>query len=187
MPIPSPDDVLELIKARRTVPLYKQTPVPSEVVHAAIDAARWAPNHRLTQPWHFYVLGPDSIADIVELNADLTLEKRGERAAQLKRDRWSAIPGWLVVTCRNSDDPIRAREDFAACACAVQNLMLYLWSAGVATKWTTGDVTREPSFFKTLGIDPDLESLVGMIWYGYAEQIPTCNRRPVEEIMSSLP
>jgi len=184
MPIPSPDDVLALIRSRRTIQLFKPTQVNREIILDAIDAARWAPNHRLTQPWRFYILGSETKAAIVELNADLTLRKRGEAAAQIKRDRWAAIPGWLIVTCKTSDDPIRAREDFAACACAVQNLMLYLWSAGVATKWTTGDVTREPEFFEVLQIDPAEESLVGMVWYGYAEETPTCTRLPVSEIVS---
>ena len=174
------------MRSRRTVQLFLPDPVPRDLILRAIDAARWAPNHRLTQPWRFYLLGASSITAVVDLNARLVMRQRGERAGNLKRERWSAIPGWLVVTCASSEDPLREREDYAACCCAVQNLMLYLWSAGVATKWTTGDVTREEEFHRVLGI-PTEERIVGLVWYGFPAEVPSCSRKPVAEILVELP
>jgi nitroreductase len=92
----------------------------------------------------------------------------------------------LVLTGARSDDALLERENYAACCCAAQNLMLYLWGRGIGVKWTTGGVTREPRFYELLGIDPAKESVVGLFWYGVPRAIPAQKRRSVEEITTQL-
>jgi nitroreductase len=182
------DIVAANIRTRRTVHLFKPRPVPAlHQIRQAVDLARWAPNHRLTEPWRFYLLGPSTSEALSRLNASLVEAKRGKEAAKIKLQRWLDVPGWLVVTCAVSHDPVRAREDYAACCCAVQNLQLYLWSAGIGVKWTTGDVTREPQFFELIGVDPAQEALVALLWYGYPDEIPVTERKPIENILFELP
>lgn len=178
----------EIIRTRRTIHLFKSSPTPSqeEVLHA-VDLARWAPNHFLTEPWRFYLLGRETAEAIARLNASLVAETRGEAAGQAKLDRWLEIPGWLVVTCAISEDDRRQQEDYAACCCAVQNLQLVLWSRGIGTKWTTGDVTKSPEFFRIVGIDPAAVRLVSMLWYGYPAEVPRPPRKPVREILERRP
>lgn len=149
--------------------------------------ARWAPNHRLTEPWRFYLLGRESVERICCLNAEIVSRVSGIAAGESKYRRWRAIPGWLVLTCAVTDHPIRSREDYAACCCAMQNLMLYLWSAGIGSKWTTGAVTRDPAFSPILGADPAKESAVGLLWYGYPAESGSGQRRPVTEVLTELP
>jgi nitroreductase len=183
----TPAQAAEFIHGRRSVDNFTPDVPDPERVREAIALARWAPNHRLTQPWRFYLLGEESQIAIIDLNSRLVRQTRGEDAATKKRERWQAVPGWLAVTCVVSDDPITAREDYAACACAIQNLMLYLHSAGVASKWTTGAVTREPEFLHLLGADPDAEYTVALIWYGYAKRAPRSQQRDLEEILIACP
>ena len=76
------------------------------------------------------------------------------------------------------------REDYASCCCAVQNLSLYLSEAGVASKWTTGLITRDQRFFDLLDIDANEEFVVGLIWYGYPKMLPTQARKAVDEILT---
>ena len=95
---------------------------------------------------------------------------KGKELGEHKRKSWTEKPGWLIVTCQRSDDELREREDYAACSAAVQNFMLYLWKAGVGSKWTTGAITREARFNDILGIDADEEFVVGMIWFGLRMQ-----------------
>ena len=45
-------DVYEALLSRRTVFKYEDAPVPDDVLDRALEAARWAPNHKLTEPWH---------------------------------------------------------------------------------------------------------------------------------------
>jgi nitroreductase len=157
-----------------------------DAVRAAIEVARWAPNHRLTEPWRFYLLGPATLRLVVDLAVELDVAKKGERAGPIRRARLEAIPGMLVLTSARSDDPLLEREDYAACCCAAQNLMLYLWGKGIGVKWTTGGITRQPRFYELLGIDSVKESVVGLFWYGVPKVVPTQKRRPVEEIVTVL-
>ncbi len=156
---PSSQSIAGVIRDRRTINFFKPGIPPREIVLQGIELARWAPNHHLTEPWRFYLLSDTIKEQIVDLNARMVAEDRGEDAGRAKRERWSRIPGWLVVTCVRSDDDLRQKEDYAACCCAVHNLALYLWSRGVGMKWTTGAVTRSEDFYDLVWIDPVVEEV----------------------------
>ena len=44
-------DALTAIKTRRSVKEYLPTEIPREWIEELLDAAHWAPNHKLTHPW----------------------------------------------------------------------------------------------------------------------------------------
>ena len=178
----------EVIRGRRTIHNFTTEVPPFEEIEKAIELASWAPNHRHTEPWRFHHLGPESISAVVDLNARLVAEKKGPAAGEAKRERWSTIPGWLVVTSALSpDDSELEKEDYAACCCAIQNLSLYLWSVGIGMKWTTGAVTRHPEFYRLLDVDSAERQTVGVLWYGYAANVAQQKRQPVGEILTRLP
>ena len=180
---PSLDQVL---RSRRTIHNFRPEIPPVELVMEAIEHARWAPNHKNTEPWHFYLPGLDTQQAIVDLNARIVAEKKGPDAGEKKRARWSSMPGWLVVTSKLCDNDLRCLEDYAATCCAVHNLSLFLWQHGIGTKWGTGAVTRDHRFFELMQIDPEAHQVVGLFWYGYPEQIPAQQRKPVKEIVTVL-
>ncbi|MDA0821139.1 MAG: nitroreductase [Proteobacteria bacterium] len=180
----TPTVVAKLLRERRTVHEFTPDPVESSLIADAIELARWAPNHHRTEPWHFYVLDYNTGMRLAALNGEIVAAAKGEKIAAVKRKRWSEMPGWLVVSCVKSDEEIRAREDYAACACAIQNMSLYLWEQGVGMKWTTGEVTRNPGFFNIVGMDFEHEYVVGLLWYGYPALVPTQHRKAPEEILS---
>jgi nitroreductase len=189
--IVSPDDervvaVAELIRGRRTINLFESQPVGDGVLLDAIELARWAPNHRLTEPWRFYLLGPKTVAVVADCWAGFEAETKGEAAGVARRKRLNEIPGNFVVTSARHADENIDRENYAACCCAVQNLMLYLWQRGVGVKWTTGAITREERFYRALGIDAAAETIVGYFWYGRAKVIAPQKRRAVEAIVVAL-
>jgi nitroreductase len=173
----------ERIRSRRTTKLFLKQAVSKRLILEAIEVARWAPNHHLTEPWHFYLLGPEKVAATAALIGRLVRETKGdEDLAAFKEQSALSMPGWLLVTCKRSDDELREREDYAAVCCAIQNLTLYLAEADVACKWTTGLVTRDERFFDLMSIDDSDEFVVGLLWYGYPKTLPTQTRRPVEDI-----
>jgi nitroreductase len=176
----------ETLKGRRTINLFLPTAVPEALVEEAIEAATWAPNHHVTEPWTFYLLGRETIAACVDLVREIVTAKKDAATGEFKANSWAEKPGWLVVTCRQAGDNVQRREDYAACCAAVQNLMLYLWKAGVGSKWTTGDITGDPRFFDIVGIDND-EYVVGLIWYGYPKVTPDQARRGVNEVLVKRP
>ena len=51
-------DAEEAIRTRRTHKAYGPEPVDRATLEELLDLARWAPNHHLTNPWRFRVLGP---------------------------------------------------------------------------------------------------------------------------------
>ncbi len=177
----------ETLQSRRTIELFLQTPIPDRLINDAIEAAVWAPNHHLTEPWHFYTLGGETRERCLDLCQDIVTHKVNEKAGEFKRQSWSEKPGWLVVTCRRSEDELLQREDYAACCAAIQNLMLFLWKAGVGCKWTTGDITRDARFHEIVGIDATTETVVGLIWYGYPKLTPTQSRKARAEVHTKTP
>lgn len=183
---PSTQSIADIIRGRRTINFFRPELPPRELVIEGIDLARWAPNHHLTEPWRFYLLSDRIKQQIVDLNTRLVTEAKGTEAGRAKRERWSRIPGWLVVTCTRSRDELRQKEDYAACCCAVQNLFLYLWSRGIGMKWTTGPVTRTDAFYDLIWVDPVVEEVVGLFWYGYADEVPVSVRKPATEIVVEL-
>ena len=174
----------ERIRARRTTKIFLKQAVDRKLILDAIEVARWAPNHHLTEPWHFYVLGGQKIQGCIELTRTVVTELKDSKMGEFKAQSAAAIPGWLVVTCNKSEDELLQREDYASCACAVQNLMLYLSEAGVATKWATGPITRDSRFYELLGIDAGNAFVVGIIWYGYPKITPEQTRKDVAEIVT---
>ncbi len=184
---PEVRETAELIRGRRTIDLYLQTPVPGELVRDAIETAIWAPNHHVTEPWRFYLLGEEAKTRCLDLCYDIVSATKGEEKAAFKRRSWSEKPGWLVVTCERSDDELRQREDYGACCAAVQNLLLYLWKVGLGSKWTTGPITRDDRFAEIVGFDPAQAFVVGLIWFGYAKVTPEQSRRPLAEVLETLP
>ena len=104
-----------------------------------------------------------------------------------KLKRWRQIPGWLLLTCPRSDDELREQEDYAACCCAAQNMILYLWHEGIGVKWTTGEVLRDERFYRITHINIASTFIVGLFWYGFAEVIPAARRKPLEEVLFALP
>lgn len=175
------------LRQRRTVHDFQRELPPWATVRAALDSARFAPNHYFTQPWRFYRIGPQTQSAIIDLNTQLVAASKGEKVAEKKRERWGEIPGWLVVTSQKTRDPLRQKEDYAATCCAVQNLMLELWSHGIGCKWTTGAVTRHADFYRILGCKPHQEDVVALLWYGYPAKVPKAQRSPLSSRLRQLP
>jgi nitroreductase len=183
----STDELATLLRGRRSIDLFKPEPVDASILLEAIEVARFAPNHRLTEPWRFYLIGPVTREALVALAVELETAAKGERVGAARRERLAAIPGFFVLTSRRSDEALLDREDYAACCCAAQNLLLYLWQRGIGAKWTTGGITRHSRFYELLGIDAAHEQVVGLFWYGVPKIIPTQMRRAVADIVTERP
>ena len=151
----------EALLSRRTVYKFEERPVPEEILQRALDAARWAPNHRMTEPWRFVIVGPETRLRLGGVAERLALVKAGsmpleERERQVRRatEKVTKLPALVVIACaRSPEDALQGPEDYAAAACAAQNLQLSLWADGVGCQWGTGGVTRDDESYAILGID----------------------------------
>jgi nitroreductase len=188
------DDVRRVILERRTVHDYSDQPVPEGTLERALEAAAAAPNHRMTEPWRFTRVGSQARAELARISIDLKtdggrnpLSAAGEAKA---RDKIVKPAELLVVSQILDEDPDVAQEDYAAIACAVQNIFLVLAAEGIGTKWSTGGVTTDPRTYALLGIDPAKERVVGFVWIGYSavENPPKSRRRKsLSDIFRQLP
>ena len=125
-------DVEEAIRTRRTHKVYGREPVPRETLDELFELARWAPNHNLTNPWRFRVVGPESLARLKAAAGE-------EAAAKLDR-----APTLVVVSVVESGDPLQDEEDYAAAAVAAYIVLLAAHSRGLAGYWRTPAVLRTP-------------------------------------------
>ena len=180
-------DLPELITSRRTIHQFRPEHPRSELVEEALELARWVPNHKKSEPWRFYWLGPEAQQRIVDLNCEMLAETKGKARAEEKRKSWEEKPGWIVVTAPYNGDPVRQQEDYASCCCAIQNMALFLWSHEIGMKWTSGPVTQDPRMLEIIGANPEQEYCVGLLWYGYPDLIPQQSRKPLADVLIRVP
>ncbi|HUZ29276.1 MAG TPA: nitroreductase [Solirubrobacteraceae bacterium] len=150
-------DVEDAIRSRRTHKAFAPEPVPSQLLDELLELARWAPNHHLTNPWRFRVLGPAALARLKEAAGP-------EAAAKLDR-----APTLVVASALGSEDPVQDQEDLCATACATYAVLLAAHGRGLAGYWRTPAVLRNPEGLEALGIPPD-ERFVALIHLGWPRQ-----------------
>jgi len=151
-------DAEEAIRTRRTHKAYGPEPVARDTLEELLELARWAPNHDLTNPWRFRVLGPGALE---------RLKRAAGAEAAAKLDR---APTLVVASVLRSDeDPIRDEEDFAAGAVAAYLVLLGAHARGLAGYWRTPAVLRTPEGRAAVGV-PGTERVLGLLHLGRPRQ-----------------
>ena len=150
-------DVEDAIRSRRTHKAFDPDPVPRELIGQLLELARWAPNHHLTNPWRFRVLGPLALGRLKEAAGP-------EAAAKLER-----APTLVVATQLRSEDPVQDHEDLCATACAVYAVLLAAHARGLVGYWRTPGVLRTDDGLAAVEIPPQ-ERFVALIHLGWPRQ-----------------
>jgi nitroreductase len=57
-------DVIEAIRIRRSIRVFKPDPVPKKVLEELLDVSCWAPSGGNVQPWYFEVLAGEALAKV---------------------------------------------------------------------------------------------------------------------------
>jgi nitroreductase len=147
----------DAIRTRRTHKAYAPEPVERELLEELFELARWAPNHNLTNPWRFRVLGPKTLERLKEAAGP-------EGAAKLDR-----APTLVCASVVQTGDPIQDEEDVCATAVATYIVLVAAHSRGLAGYWRTPEVLRTPEGRAAVGMGED-ERFVGLIHLGRARQ-----------------
>jgi nitroreductase len=153
----------EAVRSRRTHKAYGRDPVDRATLDELLDLARWAPNHHLTNPWRFRVLGPVALQ---RLKAAAGPEAAG------KLDR---APTLVAVSVVRSGEPVADEEDLCAAACAAYIVLLAAHGRGLAGYWRTPEVLRTHQGRAALGLGDD-ERPIALLHLGPARQ----DQRPPE-------
>src|SRR2546423_4266141 len=133
-------DIHTAIRTRRTHKAFEPEPVPRETLDELLELARWAPNHHLTAPWRFRVIGPKALGRLKEAAGP-------EAAAKLDR-----CPTLVVASCVLSGDPEQDEEDLHSTAVGCYIVLLGAHSRGLAGYWRTPEVLRDEAGRPPVGL-----------------------------------
>jgi nitroreductase len=174
-------NVADAISTRRSIKRFTSRSVTREEIETLLSAAVAAPNHRLTQPWRFYVLGPDA-----RQAYGLALGERKARkiedpaGARVMRDTVAtehrALPAMLVVAVADNESPEIREEDYAAAMMGIQNLSLAAVELGLGTHVKTGAVMGDAAARAAAGVQ-DNERIVAVVNIGEPAEIPQPKKR----------
>jgi nitroreductase len=186
---PSCMNIPEIIEQRRSIKKFTDRALTREEIETLLDAAILAPNHRLTRPWHFYVLGPESrYAYGLALGERKARKLQDPNAARTLRDVVAAeqrdLPCMIAVAVVQNENPEVREEDYAATMMAIENLALTAVAMGLGTHIKTGGVMGDAASRAAVGV-ADGERIVAIVNVGEpAELPPTRNREPAAAFTS---
>jgi nitroreductase len=167
-------DVETAIRTRRTHKAYRPEPVPRETLEELFELARWAPNHNLTNPWRFRVVGP------------ATLERLKRAAGPESASKLDRAPTLVVCSAELSGDPVQDEEDLHATAVAAYIVLLGAHARGLAGYWRTPEFMRTEEGRDAVGL-PENERFVSLIHVGWPIQEQRApDRLPAEDTATFL-
>jgi nitroreductase len=168
-------DVEAAIRSRRTHKQFGREPVDEATVRDLLDLARFVPNHKLTQPWRFRLLGPE------------TRQRLNEAVGTTEAMKLGRAPTLILATAVLSGDPVTDDEDLHATACAVYAVLLGATARGLASYWRTPAALGEQAVRDLLGLAAN-ERIVSLIHLGpRASDPPVKERLPFEDVVQVLP
>jgi nitroreductase len=158
-------DVEQAIRGRRTHKAFTREPVARETLDELLELARWAPNHNLTNPWRFRVIGPQALAALKEAAGP-------ENAAKLDR-----APTLVAASVVQNGDPRQDEEDVSAGSAAVYIVLLAAHARGLVGYWRTPEVLRTEAGREAIGAGEG-ERVLGLIYLGH----PCQGKEPPERL-----
>lgn len=168
-------DVEAAIRTRRTHKAFGPEPLARGEIDELLELASWAPNHHLTIPWRFRVVGPETLRRLKEAAGP-------EGAAKLDR-----APTLIVVSCVLGGDPVEEEEDLHATAAASYIVLLAAHARGLAGYWRTPGILRSAEGRAAVAL-PDDERFVALLHLGTPRQDKPAPKRPnADRVTTYLP
>ncbi len=169
-------DILDAIDTRRSIKAFTDRPITREEIERLLEAVVQAPNHRMTQPWRFRVLGPTARRAYGEAlgarKAKRVDDPEAARAVQEKvAATEAALPAMIAVSMILDENPEVREEDYAATMMGVQNLLLAATAMGLGAHVKTGAVMDDPRARAAVGV-PEGERIVATIQLGEPASLP---------------
>lgn len=172
---------LETLHGRRSIRQFAPREPSRADIETLLDAAIAAPNHRLTQPWRFYVLGAQARhAYGFALGNRKAKKIEDPAAADALRNKIAeehqSLPLMIAVAVVEDANPEIREEDLAATMMAVQNICLAAVSLGLGTHLKTGAIMQDAAVRAMLGV-PDGERIVAVLNVGEPAAPPPAKER----------
>ena len=176
-------ELLHALSTRRTASGFADASPPRALLKEIIEAATWAPNHKKTEPWRFHVVAGEARVDLGDHVTSWMRGSDGASDTKIESTRRKLVRSPIIIAVTqpgSPDDPVRDLEDYAACCCATQNLLLSAHGAGLVTKWSTGAMATMLPVFEYFGLEAH-DRVVGFVYLGYpldGSEVQTAERRP---------
>ncbi len=180
--------ISDAISSRRSIKKFTDRAVTRDDIEALLTAATLAPNHKLTNPWRFYVLGPESreAYGLALGNRKAKKIEEPEKAEHTRRTvalEHRALPSMIVVAVVDNENPEIREEDYAAAMMAVQNLSLAAVERGLGTHIKTGAVMADPAARAAAGVKEN-ERIIAVVNVGEPAEMPGPKARAAVEAVT---
>ncbi|GEO26100.1 putative NAD(P)H nitroreductase YfhC [Alicyclobacillus acidoterrestris] len=160
-------DIFEVITGRRNIKLFRPDAIDEATWMKWLEAASYAPNHRMNQPWQVIVIGDEARAKINH------------------KPNFGDAPLVLAFVAEGSDKPIERDENLVAVSSFIQNFSLAAHAAGAGTRWTS--IGNTPNTREILGVT-DETATIWILGVGYPAEVPEVKERsPIETKIKRLP
>ncbi len=176
------------IISRRSIKKFKKDPVETEELIELLNVAKWAPNHKLTEPWRFKLYVDGGKEEFVQAYIDSQPKVEGEVAEKVekKAQYFRDIPVHLVVIMPEDPRQRRWDEDYGAVSTFIQNFQLAAWERGIGMIWRSNDWVYDPVFREGIGVQQG-EKVVATLMIGYAEHVPAARpRTDIRELLTII-
>ncbi len=173
--------ILTALKNRRAVRNYTTQPVEREKIEQILEAATYAPNDRLREPWHFYVIQGDALKQYEKV-AHHYLLNRFPTKPQLVESSLKVVQTTPVVIVVTSDmvegDPDATKDNVFAVCSAIMSMWLAAEELGLGFVWRTRGVglVHDPAMHEFIGASTN-QQVVGTIFLGYPEELPATEKK----------
>ena len=155
-------EVLEAIRARRSIRKYKDQDVADDLIDQILTAGTWAPSGMDNQPWRFAVIRDKKLKSDIAKLAEQT--KMLENAPVI-------IP---VFFDHNAGyDNTKDIQTMGAC---LQNMLLAIHGLGLGGLWL-GEIRKNMDKVRVLCGAPEKYELMAVIVLGYSAQKATKGKR----------
>ncbi|WP_342566232.1 nitroreductase family protein [Paenibacillus sp. FSL R7-0345] len=159
--------IVEIIKTRRSVKQFKSDPVSEGDLLSWLEAASYAPNHRMNEPWEILMIGTET------------------RAALKHKTDFGGAPVVLALLSKSAATPFERDENVMAVSCFAQNFLLAAHEAGAGAYWAS--LGALPHNRIILGVPEDYD-VIGVFGIGYPAEIPPLKpRTPVTSKITTRP
>lgn len=165
--------VLDVIRQRRSIRVYKKDPIPEESLLRVLEAARLAPSGKNLQPWKFVVVQNGK------------LKRKLAKASNAQN--FIADAPIILVACGFPDESYRSLGRYMKSwsvdvAIALEHLILQAQEEGLGTCWIGS--FEEEEVKSLLGVPEDVKVLA-LTPLGYPGEAPEFRgRKAIEEIIS---
>lgn len=178
--------IIDALKRRRAIRSYLPKEIEKDKIETLLEAATWAPNDRLREPWHFYVIQGEAKQRYEALSRTY-LEERFPTKPNLVKESLTVLENTTLAIVVTADiipgDNASSEDNEYAVACAIHAMWLAAEELDLGLVWRTRGIglTRDPRMHEFIG-SPENKKIIGTVFIGYpADAVDTTKRTSAQQ------